>query len=200
MDYHLLGWQNIQFLCTQCQTLQFFRAYTAHGPVNQWIHTLPLKLSPHSQTAQMLWTSRSVPRSVKKCLKPVGMTQHVYMTAWQVRAKIYLQYWSKETQLWSKNFSCPPWRRGLNFEHSPTYSWQFQNCSPFLEEISAILPEKSWIEGRYIWKQKLHSPQNSIRNSAAGAPLANCMLKTQVKSNIAHEPSMDTITGTFCLT
>ena len=30
-----------------------------------------------------------------------------------------LQCWSKETQLWSKNFSCPPpWRRGLNFEHS----------------------------------------------------------------------------------
>ncbi len=46
-----------------------------------------------------------------------------------------------------------------------------------------------------------HFPQNSIyRNSVAGAPLANSMLKTQAKSNIAHKPSKDTITGTFCLT
>ncbi len=43
-------------------------------------------------------------------------------------------------------------------------------------------------------------PTSCIRNSVAGTPLANRMLKTQVKSNIAHKPSMDTITGTFCLT
>ncbi len=37
-----------------------------------------------------------------------------------------IQCWSKETQLWIKNFSWPPWWRGLYFEHSPTYSRQFQ--------------------------------------------------------------------------
>ena len=50
-----------------------------------------------------------------------------------------LQCSSKETQLWIKNFSWPPWMRGLNFVHSSTYSRQFQNCLPFLEEISALL-------------------------------------------------------------
>ena len=38
--------------------------------------------------------------------------------------EIIVQCWSKETQLWSKNFLYPPWRRGLNFEHSSTYYWQ----------------------------------------------------------------------------
>ncbi len=112
--------------------------------------------------------------------------------------KCIIQCWSKEMQLWIKNFSWPPLRREVNFEHSPIYSRQFQSCLPFLEEISALLLEKSWIEWRYMWKQKLHFPQNSIRNSVGGAPLANYMLKTQVNSNIAHQPSTDTITGTFC--
>ena len=43
---------------------------------------------------------------------------------------VHVQCWSKEKQLWIRNFLWPPWRRGLNFEHSPTFSRQFKVNPP----------------------------------------------------------------------
>ncbi len=39
-------------------------------------------------------------------------------TAWKMHNYFVIQCWSKETQLWIKNFSWPPLGRGVNFEHS----------------------------------------------------------------------------------
>ena len=46
------------------------------------------------------------------------MNRYRHLKASRMAMILYLQCWSKETQLWIKNFWCPHWRRGLNFEYS----------------------------------------------------------------------------------
>ncbi len=53
-----------------------------------------------------------------------------------------VQCLSKDTQLWIKNFSCPPWRRGLKFEHSPLHH-SFINSQTTGFKVDLPLPGSS---------------------------------------------------------